>query len=97
LYIIARNVCSTYNVAYCFDRSCWCTRYKHLPFQCEYNDDVTISSYIKSNSLTNTLLDRPPCLTKEGECDIYINEFVHDATEKLLWERKIWLLEFPCY
>jgi len=190
LYIIARNVCSTYNVTYCFDRSCCCRRYKHLPFQCEYNDDVTISSYIngnydfydveqieefiawkgafelayllentddapykyevydiltfcfdnykegngyilkylnrcsptketnalkepmeeeigssldkkegenddqeeeewsypclppnKSNSLTNTLFDRPPCLTKEGECDIYIVEFVHDATE----------------
>jgi hypothetical protein len=35
----------------------------------------------KSNSLTNTLIDRPPCLTKEGECDINIVEFVHDATE----------------
>jgi hypothetical protein len=49
LYIIARNVCSTYNVTYCFDRSCCCRRYKHLPFQCEYNDDVTISSYINGN------------------------------------------------
>jgi hypothetical protein len=193
LYIIARNVCSTYNVTYCFDRSCCCRRYKHLPFQCEFNDDVTISSYIngnyefydveqieefiawkgafelayllenyddalykyevydilkfcfdnykeengyilkylnrcspmeetnvlkepmeeeipetgssldekeeesddqeeeewsypclppdKSNSLTNTLFDHPQFL-KEGECDIYIVEFVHDATEK---------------
>jgi hypothetical protein len=35
----------------------------------------------KSNSLTNTLFDHPPCLTKEGECDIYIVEFVLDATE----------------
>jgi hypothetical protein len=35
----------------------------------------------KSNSLTNTLFDSPPCLKKEGECDIYIVEFVHDATE----------------
>jgi hypothetical protein len=35
----------------------------------------------KSNSLTNTLFDCPPCLTKEDECDIYIVEFVHDATE----------------
>jgi hypothetical protein len=35
----------------------------------------------KSNSLTNTLFDRPPCLTKEDECDISIVEFVHDATE----------------
>jgi hypothetical protein len=33
----------------------------------------------KSNSLTNTLFDHPPCLTKEG--DIYIVEFVHNATE----------------
>jgi hypothetical protein len=35
----------------------------------------------KSNSLTNILFDRPPCLTKEDECDIYVVEFVHDATE----------------
>jgi hypothetical protein len=35
----------------------------------------------KSNSLTNTLFDRPPCLTKECECDIYIVEFFHDAIE----------------
>jgi hypothetical protein len=35
----------------------------------------------KSNSLTNTLFDRLPCLTKEDECDIYIVEFVQDATE----------------
>jgi hypothetical protein len=34
----------------------------------------------KCNSLTNTLFDSPPWL-KEGECDIYIDEFVHDATE----------------
>jgi hypothetical protein len=35
----------------------------------------------KSNFLTNTLFDRPTCLTKEGECDIYIVEFVHNATK----------------
>jgi hypothetical protein len=35
----------------------------------------------KSNSLTNTLFVCPPYLTKEDECDIYIVEFVHDATE----------------
>jgi hypothetical protein len=34
----------------------------------------------KSNSLSNTLFDSPPCLTKEGKCDIYIVEFVHDGT-----------------
>jgi hypothetical protein len=49
LYIIARNACSTYNVTYCFDKSCCCRSYKHLPFQCEYNDNVTISSDVKGN------------------------------------------------
>src|SRR3954453_8316697 len=49
LYIIARNLCSTYNVTYFFDKSCCCRRDKHLPFQCEYNDNVTISSYVKVN------------------------------------------------
>jgi hypothetical protein len=34
-----------------------------------------------SNSITNTLFDHPPCLTKERQCDIYIVDFVHDATE----------------
>ena len=42
-------MCSTCNVTYCFDKSCCYKRYKHLPFQCEYNDNVTISSYVKGN------------------------------------------------
>src|SRR3954462_446215 len=42
-------MCSTYNITYCFDKSCCYRRYKHLPFQCEYNDNVTISSYGKVN------------------------------------------------
>src|SRR3954462_11089773 len=49
LNTIARDVCSTYNVTYCFDKSCCCRRYKHLPFQYEYNGHVTISSYVKLN------------------------------------------------
>ena len=49
LNIIARNLCSTHNVTYCFDKSRCCRRYKHLPFQCEYNDNVTISSYVTGN------------------------------------------------
>jgi hypothetical protein len=35
----------------------------------------------KSNYLTNALFDHPPCLTNEDLCDIYIVEFVHDATK----------------
>jgi hypothetical protein len=65
LYIIAKNMSSTYNVTYCFDKSCCCRRYKHLPFQCEYNDSVTISSYVREimtfmmwNKLKNLLLGR---------------------------------------
>jgi hypothetical protein len=43
--------------------------------------ELPMSNSNKSNSLTNTLFDRPPYLTKEDECDIYIVEFVHDATK----------------
>jgi hypothetical protein len=43
----------------------------------------------KRYSLTHTLFDRPPCLTKEGECDIYIVEFVYDTTENY-YERGIY-------
>src|SRR3954463_13538676 len=32
LNTIAREVCSTYNVTYCFDKYCCCRRYKHLLF-----------------------------------------------------------------
>src|SRR3954462_3698514 len=42
-------MCSTYNVTYCCDKACCCRRYKHLPFQCEYNDNVTVSYYVKEN------------------------------------------------
>src|SRR3954449_11210139 len=45
----ARNLCSTYDESYCFNESFCCRRYKHLTFQCEYNDNVTISSYVKGN------------------------------------------------
>src|SRR3954471_632256 len=50
LNTISREVCSTYNVTYCFDKACCRRRYKDLPFQCNYNDNVTISSYVKGNS-----------------------------------------------
>src|SRR4051812_16514153 len=49
LNTIAREVCNTYNVTYCFDKAYCCRRYKHLPFQREYNDNVTISSYVMGN------------------------------------------------
>src|SRR3954467_3278583 len=49
LNTIAREVCSTYNVTYCFDKACCYRRYKDLLFQCEYNDNVTISYYVKGN------------------------------------------------
>ena len=45
----ARNLCSTYDESYCFNESSCCRRHKHLPFQCDYNDDETLSSYAKGN------------------------------------------------
>ena len=43
----ARNFCFIYDKPYCFDKSCCCRRYKHLPFQCEYNDNEILASYVK--------------------------------------------------
>jgi hypothetical protein len=45
----AKDLCSTYDIYYCFDASCCFMRYKHLPFQCEYNDNETLASYVKGN------------------------------------------------
>ena len=49
LDIIDRSLCPIYDISYFFDKSCCCRRYKHLPFQCEYNDNDTIASYVKGN------------------------------------------------
>src|SRR3954462_4129511 len=49
LYEYARNLCSIYNISFCRDESCCFMRYKHLAFQCEYNDDETLASYAKRN------------------------------------------------
>src|SRR4051812_20822805 len=43
----ARNLCSTYDESYCFNESFCCRRYKHLPFQCDYNDNETLAAYAK--------------------------------------------------
>ena len=45
----AKNLCSTYNVSYCFDKSCCCMDFDHLPFKCACNPNETISSYIEGN------------------------------------------------
>ena len=49
LYDYARNLCSIYNISICRDESCCFMRHKHLAFQCEYNDDATLTSYAKRN------------------------------------------------
>src|SRR3954467_10673408 len=49
LYEYARNLCSIYNISFCRDESCCFMRHKHLAFQCEYNDDQTLSYYAKRN------------------------------------------------
>ena len=48
LNCFARNLCSTYNESWSFNE-CFCCRRKHLPFQCDYNDDETLASYAKGN------------------------------------------------
>ena len=45
----ARNLCSTYDESYCFNESSCCRRHKHLPFQCDYNDNEILAAYAKGN------------------------------------------------
>src|SRR3954469_13616153 len=79
-YIIARNLCSTYNVTYCFDKSCCCRRYKHLPFQCEYNDNVIISSYVKGNYRFYDVEQIEEFIAWKGAFKIaYLLEIIDDA------------------
>src|SRR3954453_23244282 len=83
LYIIARNLCSTYNVTYCFDKSCFYRRYKHLPFQCECNDNVTISSYVKGNYEFYDVEQIREFIAWKGAFEIaYLLESIHDAPYK---------------
>ena len=49
LYVYARNLCSIYDTSFYRNESCCFVRYKHLAFQCEYNDDETLASYTKGN------------------------------------------------
>src|SRR3954469_6775094 len=82
-YIIARNLCSTYNVTYCFDKSCCCRRYKHLPFQCEYNDNVTIYSYVKGNYEFYDVEQIEEFIAWKGAFEIaYLLESIDDAAYK---------------
>ena len=49
LNCFARNLCSTYDESWCFNECFCCRRHKHLPLQCDYNDDETLASYDKRN------------------------------------------------
>src|SRR4051812_23122893 len=83
LYITARNLCSTYNVTYCFDKSCCCGRYKNLPFQFEYNDNVTISSYVKGNYEFYDVEQIEEFIAWKGAFEIaYLLESIDDAPYK---------------
>ena len=76
-------MCSTYNVTYCFDKSCCCRRYKHLRFQCEYNDNVTISSYVKGNYDFYDVEQIEEFIAWKGAFEIaYLLESIDDAPNK---------------
>ena len=49
LNYFAKNLCSTFDESYCFNESFYCRRHKHLPFQCDYNDNETLAAYAKGN------------------------------------------------
>jgi len=49
LNYFAKSLCSTYGESYCVNESLCCRRHKHLPFQCDYNDNETLAAYAKGN------------------------------------------------
>ena len=83
LNYFAKNLCSTYNVTYCFDKSRCYRRYKHLPFQCEYNDNVTISSYVRENYDFYDVEQIEEFIAWKGAFEIaYLLESIDDAPYK---------------
>ena len=49
LNCFARSLCSTYDESYCFNEHSCCRRHKHLPFQCDYNDNEILAAYAEGN------------------------------------------------
>ena len=47
LHNFATDLCSTYDESWCFNESRCCRKHKHLPFQCDYNDNETLASYAR--------------------------------------------------
>ena len=47
LHNFATDLCSTYDESWCFNESSCCREHKHLPFQCDYNDNETLASYAR--------------------------------------------------
>ena len=43
----ATDLCCTYDESWCFNESRCCRKCKHLPFQCDYNDNETLASYAR--------------------------------------------------
>ena len=41
--------CLNYDISYCCDESSCSMNFKHLPFQCDGNDNETLASYAKEN------------------------------------------------
>ena len=49
LNCFARSLCSTYDETYCFNEHSCGRKHKHLPFQCDYNDNEILAAYAKGN------------------------------------------------
>ena len=47
LHNFATDLCSTYDESCCFNESRCCRKHKHIPFQCDYNDNETLASYAR--------------------------------------------------
>ena len=76
LNYFAKNLCSTYDESYCFNESLCCRRHKHLPFQCDYNDNEILAAYAKGNYDFGNLEQTEEFLVFKGAYEIA--GYIHD-------------------
>ena len=77
LKFVAGNLCSKYDVSWCFNESGCFKAANHFPFQCTCNDNEILSSYDKGAVLWEILL--PWCFNESG-CFKAANHFPFQCT-----------------
>ena len=84
LNAIAKNLCSTHDLSYCFNEACCYRTYKHLPFQCDYNDNRILASYNRGRYDFDNFEQIEEFVAFKGAIEIAsVLEKIDDASSKL--------------